>query len=111
MDPWRGKSPFRARRLGPRTAVARACSAPAAIAQTAQDGYSAPGGTVQSDVQGGGGGGSPTTPAGGAQQATTGSTPLPFSGLDLVFLLVTGAGLFAVGVGLRRVTHGQGSSH
>src|ERR1700704_4712677 len=82
MDPWRGKFPVRARRLGALTAVALACSSPAAIAQTAQDGYSAPGGTVQSDVQAGGGGGSPTTPAGGGQQASTGSKTPPFRRAD-----------------------------
>jgi hypothetical protein len=109
MDPWRGKFPVRARRLGALTALVLACSSPAAVAQTVQDGYSAPGGTVQSDVQAGGGG-SPTTPARAVQQANTGSNSLPFSGLDLVFLLATGAALFGVGVGLRRMTHREDPS-
>ena len=97
----------RARRIAAVNALVLAASAPGAAAQTAQDGYSAPGGTVQNDVQAGHPTGSPTSRAGTAQQSQTGSTTLPFSGLDLVFLLAAGAGLCAVGVGLRRMTNGE----
>jgi hypothetical protein len=94
---------MRASLLAAVTALVLAAATPAAIAQTAQEGYSAPGGTVQSNVQGGGSG--PNSPASTVQQARTGSTTLPFSGLDLVFLLGAGMGLFALGIGLRRLTH------
>ena len=98
---------LRARRLAAVTAVALAATAPGAAAQTAQDGYSAPGGNVQNDVQGNQSTGSPTTRAGTVQQSQSGSTTLPFSGLDVVFLLGAGVGLCAVGAGLRRMTTGE----
>ena len=106
MTHQRGMFRIRASALAAATALVLAVATPAAIAQTAQEGYSAPGGTVQSDVQGGG----PTNTTRTVQQARTGSTTLPFSGLDLVFLLGAGMGLFALGIGLRRLTQGTDPS-
>jgi hypothetical protein len=105
-----GNFRVRARRLAALTVLALVSTSPVAAAQTAQEGYSTPGGTVQNQVQAGGPTGSPTSPARAVQRSQAGSTSLPFSGLDLVFLLGAGTGLFVVGVGLRRVTQGEDPS-
>lgn len=108
MDLREGTLRARGRRLTAVTVVALALTAPAeAVAQTAQDGYSIPGGTVQNQLQTGRPTGSPTSPARTVQQARAASTGLPFSGFDLVFLLGAGTALFVVGAGLRRVTNGE----
>jgi hypothetical protein len=76
--------------------------APGALAATpAQEGYNAPGGRSQSDVQ------SARAP-GAASTATTtqptGGDLLPFSGMDLAFIVVVGGGLVLLGAGLRRLS-------
>jgi hypothetical protein len=57
----------------------------------------------------GGGGSGPSGEAGGAGEATVVSQgqvggSLPFTGLDLGLVVLIGAGLVGLGVGLRRVT-------
>lgn len=89
--------------------------APSALAQNAtQEGYSEPGGVVQSQVDDGssggggdGGNGTPTQTAAQTPAQASSSGDLPFTGMDLG--LVAGAGLLllAAGFGIRRVTRSQ----
>lgn len=94
------------------TALSAFAFAPAAFAATtAQEAYAPPGGTSQVDVGAGnsnkvGDGGSSSA---AAAKATTTKTEnsgnfLPFTGLDLGFLLLVGVGLLGLGGGLRRLT-------
>jgi hypothetical protein len=73
----------------------------APAATPAQEGYNAAGGRSQSDVQ------SARAP-GAANPATTsqsaGGDLLPFSGMDLAFIVVVGGGLVLLGAGLRRLS-------
>jgi hypothetical protein len=88
-------------------------SVPAAFAaMTAQEAYAPQGGTAQADVSGGGGG-APVVGNGGdgiaaAKAGTTktqdGGNFLPFTGLDIGFLVMVGGGLLGLGYGLRRLT-------
>jgi hypothetical protein len=74
----------------------------AAAAQTVQDAYSSPAGNIQAEVNT-----ADQSPGGNVTQTTTrsdGDGALPFTGLDLAFLLLGGAGLLVVGLALRRVT-------
>jgi hypothetical protein len=88
-------------------------SVPAAFAATtAQEAYAPQGGTAQVDVsRGGGGGGTSAVGNGGdstlAAKAGTTKTQdggfLPFTGLDVGFLVMVGGGLLGLGYGLRRL--------
>jgi hypothetical protein len=92
--------------------------APAAVAQdVTQQGYSGPGGTEQVEVapaeQGettGTSRGSGDTPgSSGSPASTSGSRQgsggfLPFTGLDIGFLLAAGGMLLLIGTGLRRLS-------
>jgi hypothetical protein len=73
----------------------------AAVAQTAQEAYSSPAGNIQAAVKS-----APQNPGGNATQAnpSDGGGALPFTGLDLAFLLASGTGLLLVGAGLRHAT-------
>ena len=73
--------------------------APPAFGQTtsAQSGYSAPAGSVQQQLHGTRGAPEPT-----ARQAAT--NRLPFSGLDVAFVLAAGGLLLAIGVSVRRLS-------
>jgi hypothetical protein len=87
--------------------------APSAFAQSsAQQGYSKPGGIVQTQLDNGGGKGpSPgevvQTPE-QATQAKSSSGTLPFTGLDLVLVVGAGGLLLALGLGIRRLTRSTG---
>jgi hypothetical protein len=77
-------------------------AAPGALAATpAQEGYNAAGGRSQSDVQSARGANAAST-ATSTQPA--GGDPLPFSGMDLAFIVVVGGGLLLLGAGLRRLS-------
>jgi hypothetical protein len=68
--------------------------APSAFAASPlQEGYNAPGGNAQAEVQ------PPAVTSAGATHH--GGGPLPFTGLDLAFVLPVGAGLLLFGLGLR----------
>jgi hypothetical protein len=92
-----------------------AVGAPVAIAQSTpvQNGYSTPAGEVQTQVEN-------NTPKQNSVPAAEASTPkatvqqpassqLPFTGLDVGFVLAAGAVLLAAGFGIRRVTRPTGS--
>jgi hypothetical protein len=85
--------------------VALLLLAPGALAATpAQEGYNAPGGRAQSDVQSQG-----AASAASAASPSTSTRPssgdlLPFSGMDLAFAVVVGGGLVLLGGGLRRLS-------
>lgn len=103
--------------------VAMLLFAPSAFAQTsAQNGYSTPGGVVQTQVTPPA---STTAPATTAPSVTTQSSPatattpkaapvatteaktsgkLPFTGLDLALVVIAGAVLLAIGLGIRRLS-------
>jgi hypothetical protein len=90
------------------TAVALAVAAPISSAQTSQGGYTPPGSNVQAEIQD-----SPSTPAGDPSASTAATTTrsgsrasgtLPFTGLDVGFIGLAGAGLVLGGLGLRRMT-------
>jgi hypothetical protein len=73
--------------------------APGALAATpAQEGYNAPGGRSQSDVQ------SARAPSAASTTQPGGGDLLPFSGMDLAFIVVVGGGLVLLGAGLRRLS-------
>ena len=77
---------------------------PVALAATpAQEGYNAPGGRAQSDVQSAG---APDAAGTAANARPAVGEPLPFSGMDLVFVVVVGCGLVLLGAGLRRLSGG-----
>jgi hypothetical protein len=80
-------------------AVAVLALAPGAFAATpAQEGYNAPGGNVQAGIQAAGANDVPR-----ATRAES-SGALPFTGLDLAFVVVVGGGLVLLGAGLRRLS-------
>ena len=86
--------------------------APAALAQsTAVQGYSTPGGVVQSQVG--------SVPSSSRQPVVSTSTPsppaattqaksgsLPFTGLDIALVVGAGGLLVALGLGIRRLSRG-----
>jgi hypothetical protein len=81
--------------------------APSAFAQSsAQQGYSKPGGIVQTQIENGGGGNQPgdvvSTPESVTQTKSSGK--LPFTGLDLVLVVAAGGLLLGLGLGMRRLT-------
>ena len=87
--------------------------APAASAQSsAQQGYSKPGGTVETQLENGGGDRNPgestsvTTPERITQTRDNGK--LPFTGLDLVLVVAAGGFLLALGAGMRRLSRSTG---
>ena len=82
--------------------------APGALAETpAQEGYNAPGGRAQSDVQSARGSGAAST---ATTTQSAGGDRLPFSGMDLAFIVVVGGGLVLLGAGLRRLS-GRATPH
>jgi hypothetical protein len=83
--------------------------APSAFAQSsAQQGYSKPGGAVQTQLDNGG----PTPPAEVVQTPEKASpkktSQLPFTGLDLVLVVAAGGILLALGLGMRRLSRSTG---
>lgn len=83
--------------------------APAAFAQSGGDGYIQEGPSVVDETAGnlpsGGSGTTPSAEGGGSDPtATTSSSELPFTGLDLVFIALAGGSLLLLGVGMRHVT-------
>jgi hypothetical protein len=86
--------------------------APSAFAQSsAQQGYSKPGGIVQTQIDNGGGGDKTTarvvsTPEAATQAKSSGT--LPFTGLDLVLVVAAGGLLLGLGLGMRRLTRSTG---
>ena len=87
--------------------VALALSAPAAFGQSAvQNGYSQPGGVIQSQVSNGNPSSTPeaSTSSTPTAKTQTSSSQLPFTGLDLGLVLAAGAMLLAAGLGIRRVS-------
>jgi hypothetical protein len=88
-----------------------AMSGTAALAQSpSEEGYSTPGGVVQTQLNSGGGGGgqpgnSSASPA-AHQTATTNekSSKLPFTGLDLALVVAAGGMLVLLGFGIRRLS-------
>jgi hypothetical protein len=85
--------------------------APSAYGQSsAQQGYSKPGGAVQTQIDNGGGDRNPgdvvSTPESVTQTRSSGK--LPFTGLDLVLVVGAGGLLLALGLGMRRMTRSTG---
>ncbi len=80
--------------------------APSAFAQSsAQQGYSKPGGAVQTQIDNGG----PTPPAEVVQTPEKAKkSQLPFTGLDLVLVVGAGGLLLALGLGMRRLSRTNG---
>jgi hypothetical protein len=89
--------------------------APVASAQTsAQQGYSQPGGQVQTTIESGGHDSNPghasSTPVRTPERVTksTSSSKLPFTGLDLILVVGAGGILLALGLGMRRLSRSTG---
>ena len=81
--------------------------APSAYAVTsAEQGYSKPGGVVQTQLENSGGGNNPGAVVQTPEQATTAksSGTLPFTGLDLVLVVGAGGLLLGLGLAMRRLT-------
>ena len=76
-------------------------AAPAAFAQSVQDGYAEPAGSIQQQI-----GGETDPPAPPAHTTRVGDSgpSLPFTGLDLGLLAVAGGVLLAVGFAARRLS-------
>jgi hypothetical protein len=81
--------------------------APSAYAETsAQQGYSKPGGIVQTQLENG----TENIPPAGVTQTTTASSAksssstLPFTGLDLVLVVAAGGILVGLGLAMRRLS-------
>ena len=84
--------------------------APSAFAaSSAQQGYSKPGGIVQTELENGGGnspGAVVQTPERATETKSSGS--LPFTGLDVVLVVAAGGLLLGLGLGMRRLTRTTG---
>ena len=85
--------------------------APSAFAQSsAQQGYSKPGGIVQTQLDNGGGQHNPgevgSTP--GRRHPDEELRKLPFTGLDLVLVVAAGGLLLGLGLGMRRLSRSTG---
>lgn len=87
--------------------LALTVGAPAALAQSpSQEGYSAPGGVVQTQLNNGGGNPSAKTSE-SAPLTTQRSAPagnLPFTGLDIALVVGAGGLLLLLGFGIRRLS-------
>ena len=88
-----------ARRVAVAAVAAALMVAPPAFGETtsAQSGYSAPAGSVQQQLHG-----TREAPEPTARHATT--NRLPFSGLDVAFVIAAGGLLLAIGVSVRRLS-------
>ena len=85
--------------------------APVASAQTsAQQGYSVPGGRVETQIENGGGGNNPGDVVSTPERVTEAkkSGKLPFTGLDLVLVVGAGGLLVGLGLGMRRLSRSTG---
>ena len=86
--------------------AALAVGAPAAVAQTtdpSQEGYSTPGGAVQTQLDNGNDPGNEATTSGPRTvQSADSSSSLPFTGLDVALIVGAGGMLLLLGFGLRR---------
>ncbi|MEA2439354.1 MAG: hypothetical protein QOH76_778 [Thermoleophilaceae bacterium] len=85
--------------------------APSAYGATsAQQGYSKPGGIVQTQLENGGGSNSPgsvvSTPESVTESKSSGK--LPFTGLDLVLVVAAGGLLLGLGLVMRRLSRSTG---
>ena len=80
-----------------------ALTAPAAFAQSSQDGYIQEGPSVVDRT-----GGGPDSPVSESGTSPSGDE-LPFTGLDLGLVAVAGASLMLLGFGMRRLTRSPGS--
>jgi hypothetical protein len=81
--------------------------APSAFAETSsQAGYSKPGGTVQAQISNSPGSSTSTPVASTPEKVTQAksSAQLPFTGLDLAFVVGAGGLLLALGFGMRRLS-------
>lgn len=89
--------------------VALLVAAPSALASASASGYSGVGGETQSTIvpggSGGVGGSGSSSPHGSVASANKSS--LPFTGLDLAFVIAAGVALLLAGTGLRRLTRRQ----
>lgn len=82
-------------------------SAPSAMAVTsAQQGYSQPGGIVQTQIGNRGNNPGESTQVTAPETVSTAKNAgtLPFTGLDLVLVVATGGVLLALGLGMRRLS-------
>lgn len=83
-------------------------AAPAFAQSSAQQGYSEPGGAVQTQIQNGGKDNSPgastSTPVAAKVTQSKSGGKLPFTGLDLVLVVAAGGLLVALGFGMRRLS-------
>ena len=96
------------------SAALLAVGAPAALAQSpSEEGYSTPGGVVQTQLQSGGdNGGNPATrtaaePA-AVRPAANSDSKLPFTGLDIALVVGAGGMLLLLGFGMRRLSRPAG---
>jgi hypothetical protein len=95
-----------------------AVGAPVAAAQTSpvQEGYSTPGGVVQTQVENGNPPPAPrdvseSSPAPAVEQPQpAASSELPFTGLDVGLVLAAGAMLLVAGFGIRRLSRSTGAA-
>jgi hypothetical protein len=92
--------------VGAVVVAAALVAAPPALGQTsAQDGYSAPAGSVQQQV--------PVTSdsrhevAAKSSSSSTSSSGLPFTGLDVALLFAASGVLLAMGISIRRLSRRQ----
>lgn len=83
--------------------LSMALVAPAAFAQSSQEGYIEQGPSTLDQVGGGGGGQPPQA------QASQGGE-LPFTGLDVGFIAIAGVSLLAMGFAMRRLTRAPDSA-
>jgi hypothetical protein len=84
--------------------LSMALVAPAAFAQSSQEGYVEQGPSTLDQVGGGGGGQPPQA------QASQGGGELPFTGLDVGFIAIAGVSLLAMGFAMRRLTRAPDSA-
>jgi hypothetical protein len=84
-------------------------AAPALAAVPAPEGYTAPGGAIQTNISDGGGSNEPSAQATRTTSGTTAGVQLPFTGLDVGLVLGTGALLLGAGLTMSRLTRSAAS--